>query len=409
MMARERGVASDASWAARSSWDAVVIGAGPAGSTAARVLAERGHAVLIVDKAAFPREKVCGDGLIPDALQCLRRAGLYEAVASRGHRTGTLSVFSPSGVRVDLPGDFVTLPRVELDDLLLQEALRRGAAFRNARVTEVVSRDEGVILRLGEAAEPIRARYAVLATGADLSLTPGLIRDHGRRTDAVALRCYIEAAVDIDELVISFDRSILPGYAWIFPLGNGRYNVGCGVFRRHERHGRVNLRRTFAAFTEQFALARAVWSSRRAATRLIGAMLRCGLELRRAWDGASVVAAGEAIATTYPFTGEGIGKAMESGEAAAEHVSAALDGARDALATYAETLRRRFLPRYAGYHIAENWMSSPWVGDVVARGVRRSSRLRSAAAGVISETADPRAVFSVRALAAGLLKRHRAR
>jgi geranylgeranyl reductase family protein len=387
----------------RRRWDVVVIGAGPAGSTAARILAARGHAVLLVDRSDFPRDKVCGDGLIPDALRCLRRAGLYETVARQGFHTDTLSIFSPSGVRVDLPGEFVTLPRMQLDTLLLRAAVECGAVFHAGRVTALSSQRHGVQLRFRDSATPVQARYAVLATGADASLHPGTAGMAERRADAVALRCYVDSPVGPEELIISFDRSILPGYAWIFPLGRNRYNIGCGVFHRGERHRRVNLRRTFAAFTQRFEPAREVWSARQASTSLLGATLRCGLEPRWAYDGGNVVAAGEVIATTFPFTGEGFGKAMESAEAAAEHLAAALAGDADALAAYPRILHEAFRPRYTGYQLAEHWIASPWVSDLVARGVRRSERLRRAAAGVISESVDPRTVFSVRALAAGLL------
>lgn len=387
----------------RRRWDVVVIGAGPAGSTAARILADRGHAVLLVDRATFPRDKVCGDGLIPDALRCLRRAGLYDAVARQGFRSDTLSIYSPSGVRVDLPGEFVTLPRMQLDALLLAAAVEHGAVFHTARVSGLSPHGAGVQVRLGDAGITVQARYAVLATGADASLHPALAGTGRRRADAVALRCYVDSPVRLDELIISFDRAILPGYAWIFPLGGNRFNIGCGVFHRGERNLRVNLRRTFAAFIRQFAPAREVWSARQASTPLAGATLRCGLEPRWAHDGGSIVAAGEIIATTFPFTGEGIGKAMESAEAAAEHLAAALAGDTGALDAYPRTLHEEFQPRYHGYQVAERWIARPWLSDLVARGVRRSGRLRRAAAGVISESVDPRAVFSVRALAAGLL------
>lgn len=387
----------------RRRWDVVVIGAGPAGSTAARILADRGHAVLLVDRFAFPRDKVCGDGLIPDALRCLRRAGLYDAVTRQGFRTDTLSVYSPAGVRVDLPGEFVTLPRMQLDALLLAAAVERGAVFHTARVSGLSPHGAGVQVRLGDDGFAVDARYAVLATGADTSLHPGAAGTGWRRPDAVALRCYVNSPVQLDELIISFDRSILPGYAWIFPLGGNRFNIGCGVFHRSERKLRVNLRRTFATFTQQFAPAREVWSARQSSTPLAGATLRCGLEPRWAHDGGSIVAAGETIATTFPFTGEGIGKALESGEAAAEHLAAALAGDSRALDAYPRILHEEFQPRYHGYRIAERWIASPWLSDLVARGIRRSERLRRAAAGVISESVDPRAVFSVRALAAGLL------
>lgn len=393
----------------RRRWDVAVIGAGPAGSTAARLLADRGHAVLLVDRSAFPRDKVCGDGLIPDALQCLRRAGLYETVAREGFRTDTLSIYSPSGVRVDLPGEFVTLPRLELDSLLLRAAIERGAVCHTGRVTALTSRRDGVEVRLAGTETAVHARYAVLATGADASLHPGAAGTRPRRADAVALRCYVDSPVGPDELIISFDRSILPGYAWIFPLGRNRYNIGCGVFHRSERHRRLNLRRALVAFTQQFPPARELWSARQASTSLVGATLRCGLEPRRAYDGGSIVAAGEVIATTFPFTGEGIGKAMESAEAAAEHVAAALAGDTAALTAYPRTLDETLQPRYRGYQVAEHWIARPWLSDLVARGVRRSERLRRAAAGVISESVDPRAVFSVRALAAGLLPWPRSR
>ncbi len=385
-------------------WDVIVIGAGPAGSTAARILAARGHAVLLVDRSAFPRDKVCGDGLIADALRSLRRAGLYETVVRRGFSVDTLSIFSPSGVRVDLPGEFVTLPRRQLDALLLQAAVDRGAVFQAGRVTALASQSDGVCAQLHGTADVVRARYAVLATGADLSLHP-TIAEHTRtaRAEAVALRCYVRSPIRLAELIISFDRSILPGYAWIFPLGGNRYNIGCGVFRRNERRRQMNLRRTFTAFTQQFPLAREVWSARSESTPLVGATLRCGLDARRAYDGRSVVAAGEVIATTFPFTGEGVGKAMETAEAVADHLCAALAGEIDALAAYPRTLDATFQPRYAGYHVAERWITHPWVSDLVAQSVRRSGRLRAAAAGVINESTDPRTVFSVRALAAGLL------
>ena len=85
-------------------------------------------------------------------------------------------------------------------------------------------------------------------------------RDHSAA--AVALRRYVAAPVNLAELVISFDRSVLPGYAWVFPLGDGWFNMGCGVFHRGRRASRINLRDTFTAFTERFPTARAIWRQR---------------------------------------------------------------------------------------------------------------------------------------------------
>src|SRR5205807_4321600 len=94
------------------------------------------------------------------------------------------------------------------------------------------------------------ARTALVATGADVGLLRRLGGEVGRRADALAARCYVRSGVALNRLVVSFDRAILPGYAWIFPLGGGEYNVGCGVFERGA--GRCNLRAIFRRFTEAF-------------------------------------------------------------------------------------------------------------------------------------------------------------
>jgi len=111
-----------------------------------------------------------------------------------------------------------------------------------------------------------------------------------------------------------------------------------------------------------------------------------------------VVAVGEQIGTTYPFTGEGIGKAMETGEMAAEQVSAFLDGDARALDAYAERVERDLRPRYHGYEVAQRWLARPWLNDLLSWRMRRGRWLREAAQGVVAETVDPARVFSWRGL-----------
>ncbi|MFW6079845.1 MAG: NAD(P)/FAD-dependent oxidoreductase, partial [Gemmatimonadota bacterium] len=153
-------------------WDVVVIGAGPAGATAALHLAGRGRDVLLVDRHAFPRDKACGDGLIPDALRCLGRAGLERRVRRAGYEMREAAAFGPSRDEVRIRTDFVGLKRLDLDALIVREAVQRGATLHRDRITGVaVAPTGGVVLaeaRDGDA--PIRARYALVATGADASL-----------------------------------------------------------------------------------------------------------------------------------------------------------------------------------------------------------------------------------------------
>jgi flavin-dependent dehydrogenase len=209
----------------------------------------------------------------------------------------------------------------------------------------------------------------------------------------------VRSPVTIDALVISFHRSILPGYAWIFPLGDRQYNVGCGVFYRAGRGGKVNLRDTFMTFCREFPLGRQLVAEAEHVTPLTGARLRCGLDGARAWHGARVLSIGETIGATFPFTGEGIGKAMETGEIAARQIDRAL--AEDNLAhltEFAHVLQQELAPRYTGYRVAQNWLSHGWINDLVASRVRRSPRLQRAIAGVLNETIDPRTIFSWRLL-----------
>ncbi|UCF39933.1 MAG: geranylgeranyl reductase family protein [Gemmatimonadota bacterium] len=380
-------------------WDVVVVGAGPAGATAARELAAAGRSVLLLDRASFPRDKVCGDGLIPDALNALRRAGLYDRIAEDGHPLSVLSAFSPRNIRVDVHGEFMTLRRERLDHILLQAAIERGARFEQARVTELRADDDGVTAVVGGAGDGPRARIAVVATGADVSLLRQAGVAHRSVASAVALRCYVHSPVTIDALVISFHRSILPGYAWIFPLGDQQYNVGCGVFYRSGERGTLNLRETFATFCRQFPLARQLLAEARHVGPLTGARLRCGLDGASACHGRRMLSIGETIGSTFPFTGEGIGKAMETGEIAARQIHRALAEDDHAhLTMFAEVLDRELAPRYTGYRVAQKWLSHPWLNDLVAGRVRRSSRLRHAVAGVLNESVDPRSIFSWRLL-----------
>src|SRR5262249_48970938 len=117
-----------------------------------------------------------------------------------------------------------------------------------------------------------------------------------------------------------------------------------------------------------------------------------------------VLAIGENIGATFPFTGEGIGKAMETGELAAETIDRALHGRNaDGIVSFGERVRRTLGPRYVGYRAAERWLSRPWLTDLVARRAQRSRFVREAAAGILNETIDPKVIFSIRGLARSFL------
>lgn len=382
---------------ARRHWDVAIVGAGPAGSVAACRLVQYGYQVLLIDKAGFPREKICGDALIPDSLKALQRAGLLEEVKALGYTLSEASVFSPSQTEVVVPGEYITLKRRTLDAVIAHRAAALGATFCRGAVQRVqTERDGTVTIGLADGDAPFTARIAVLATGANV----GLLSDAGMlkrpEPSAIAVRQYLTSTVQLDRLVVSYDRSITPGYAWIFPLGNNEYNVGCGVFYRKARHRSINLKEMLARFMSGFPLAQQLVKQQQAATPLKGAPLRCSLTGAQVVSGGSVLAIGESIGATFPLTGEGIGKAMETAELAADAIHASFQtGTTRPLRNLAWKVRTELLPRYLGYEIGERWLSYPWVNDFIAWRVNCSPLLQKVIRGIVSETVDPRRLFSL--------------
>jgi flavin-dependent dehydrogenase len=364
--------------AAASEWDVAVVGPDPP-SMAALNLARRGHRTLLLDKDTFPRDKVCGDGLIADSVRCLTRAGLYDDIRRRSLKSDLGTVYSPSRICFDVPGEFLTLKRVHLDALIVNKAVESGATFCRAKVTGFeVQPDSTLRLLVDQCAESLRARIVFLATGANVEVPSKLGLVTEQRPSGIALRCYVRSSVPLDRLVVSYDRSITPGYAWIFPLADGEFNIGCGISYRNKSILRVNLREAFKSFLTSFPLAAEIMRHAEAISPIRGAMLRCGLSGTHPLGPGNVLVLGESIGATFPFTGEGIGKAMETGEIAAEVAHEALaSGDLTLLSRFPHRIEHELKPKFLGYRIAENWFSRPWLNDLVARRIRSSRFFRN--------------------------------
>src|SRR5262245_35962483 len=216
----------------RQSADAVVVGGGPAGSIAALILARRGIRVSLLEQKHFPRDKVCGDALIPDAIALLESVDLLAKVEAEAHRAHAARVFAPDGGSVKLEASLLTIKRVVFDSILARAAQDAGAnLIEGLCITGPLKNDAGVVTGVrgrddhGDDVE-IDAPITILATGAASQMLASFGVMDRSQPSAVALRTYYEMPnLDPNELIISYEKPVMPGYAWIFPLGNGQANV----------------------------------------------------------------------------------------------------------------------------------------------------------------------------------------
>jgi flavin-dependent dehydrogenase len=222
----------------------------------------------------------------------------------------------------------------------------------------------------------------------------------------VAVRAYVDAPdmPSMPFLCLAFQRTIPGGYGWIFPGPAGRYNLGVGLFGREGRRA-DNLRLLWRRFLETFPPARAM---AKAATRiepLRGAPLACGFD--GVWLGRpGLLLAGEAAGLTYPLSGEGIGKALESGMLAAECVLDALrrgEPPERLLARYGQAARSRFLRRFSGYRAGERLLAWPGLMNLLARRAREGRFVRRQLEAIFAEMAYPDSLFSVPGLLRALV------
>jgi geranylgeranyl reductase family protein len=391
--------------------DVLVVGGGPAGSAAARWLALRGLRVVLADRRTFPRHKVCGDGLISDALEACSTLGLRERVAQKSVHVTELRVYPPVGRHVSLSGDFACVPRHDLDLLLWDAAVEAGAIGRSGldavHALESGGHVAGARFRTPQGDREIRARMTILATGANSTTLGAFGLGVPGRPNAVAGRAYFEApsgvTVGRQPLVIAYDLHWCPGYGWIFPSPGNRFNIGVGLFTSASAS---RLREFWRAFTTRFAPAARIVRESEQLTPFQGAPIRSGLT-GAGFGRPGMLAVGEAAAMTYSATGEGIGKALESGMMAAATAAACLEG-RESIETaherYGEEFRARFLLRYRAYEVAQAWAAHPLVLSVLAARARAGRFARGELEALIAERGDLRRLFSVSGLLAALVR-----
>jgi len=350
--------------------DVIVVGAGPAGSATAFYLAQAGLDVLLLEKSRFPREKVCGDGLTPRGVKALVGMGISVSEQDGWVRNKGLRVIG-AGKRLELswpelssyPDYGLVRPRTDLDEMLARRAQQAGARLHEGVTVTAPVRDDRTGRITGVTAKPADAdaeqtyagRVVVAADGnsSRLSVAMGL-RKRDDRPLGVAVRTYYTSPRHDDDYLESWldlwdgDR-LLPGYGWIFGMGDGTSNVGLGLLNTSTAFGHTDYHAMLRKWLEGMP---AEWGFTEAnrTQPIRGAALPMGFN-RTPHYFHGLLLVGDAGGMVNPFNGEGIAYAMESGEILARIIAQALARARRAdtervLAGYPQAL----VDAYGGYY-----------------------------------------------------------
>ena len=308
--------------------DVVVVGAGPAGSAAAAWAARAGRDVLVVDSAQFPRDKACGDGLTPRAVAELELLGLGPWLDSRiRHRGLRMSGFGGE-VEIDWPGPSFpstgsAVPRTELDDRIREVAADEGAKMLLGVKAVGVQHDSlGRVASLQlDSGASIGCTDLIVADGARSTLGRVLGREwHKETVYGVAIRGYIATPRSNEPWITSHlelrspQGEVLPGYGWIFPLGNGEVNIGVGALATAKRPADAALRPLMSYYT---SLRREEWGFDGEPRLGLSALLPMGGAVSGV-AGPNWMLIGDAAACVNPLNGEGIDYGLETGRLAAE-------------------------------------------------------------------------------------------
>jgi geranylgeranyl reductase family protein len=341
--------------------DVLVVGAGPGGSAAAYHLARHGIDVTLVDRAAFPREKVCGDGITPRGVAAMIRMGVdttdpgFERVLGLRVHSRAATIDLPWPELRSWPDYGLVRTRHDFDAVLVARAQKAGARLvERTDALEPVVRDgwvTGALLRSAEDAEEepteIRARFVIAADGASsrFAKPAGVRRDDSQPLGIAARRYYrvahqpgpwLESWLDLWE-----GDLLLPGYGWLFPLPDGTINLGAGLLNTFTNFKDVSAQRLFDAFASMLPEEWGI-SEQTAIGRVLSGPLPMGFNrIPVAVPGLLLV--GDAVGAVNPFNGEGIAYAMETAEMAAEVVHESLVRGRLGIAaSYPGMLRDRY-------------------------------------------------------------------
>jgi len=380
-----------------------IIGAGPAGTAAALQLAQLNVECIIVDKAVFPRDKVCGDGLSGKVLTALNR--IDPAIATRLKEASFkvnswgVTFVSPArhsldvgyrpdfdskdGTQKETPIGYVC-KRMDFDNFLVDEVKRRKEIqlFENTTVDTYELTPDGYIVTGNKGAFKVKAQLLIIANGAHSSFTKDVAKITMEPKHYIAgIRAYYKnvSGNNPDNFIeLHFLKSLLPGYFWVFPLPNGEANVGVGILSETVRKKKINLKKAMLDIIENDP----VFKERFKDAELISNIEGYGLPLgskKRVLSGERYMLTGDAAYLIDPFTGEGIGNGLYSGRIAALEAAEAIkanDFSATKLAHYDSEVYRIMGPELKLSHRIQKLVNYPWLFNTLMKVSSRNKQLQ---------------------------------
>jgi len=388
----------------------LIVGSGPAGAACAIALGRSGLSVAILDKAVFPRDKICGDALSVDVVNQLsllpgdlssRFDGLDSKVSSYGVR-----IFAPNHQYIDLP--FIhkgeekcgyLCPRFDFDQLMVEELKQfdNVKTFEDCLVEKVEKTETEGLVHTNHGT--FSAKIIAGADGAQSVVARQLGSfKPDRQHFSAGLRIYYEGITSFQEshfIELHFFRDVLPGYLWIFPLANNRANVGIGMLSSVVSKKKINLKTILKALIENNPHLNERFKNAKPLEVAKGYGLPLGSRKRKI-SGDRFLLLGDAASLIDPFTGEGIGNAIRSGRVAADHIMEAFrldDFSASFNFSYDREIYKRMWPELKMSRALQNLCRYPRLFNTVVRKANNSRHIHDLLVGALAQSEKKRTLL----------------
>ena len=381
----------------------LIIGAGPAGTAASIYLAKKGYSSILIDEAEFPRDKICGDAIPGGSFDALKSFGLMDKIEQIGNKSDIKELYPGKDKPVTMGSKSITMPRKVFDNLLLAKAVSLGVKFSVKKFTgNVSSENDGyeveVFCPKTLKKSYIKAKYIIIASGCQSDKIFSSIRTHKfSKPDQIAYRGYYKANWPVKAKKYYFLRELNPGYLWIFPMGDKVFNVGCGGKILKAR--KLNLKwclENFIRETNKSYKCDGEWIQPPK-----GAFLRTNFtNLKALKDYPNIILAGEAMGSTYPFSGGGIGKAITSGIIASRSIISVILGQnirRTLSEEYINSINKEMKPSYyRAFTMCNYFLTKTPMEKFIYNKVFNNSKSPDVIANIICGKITPSSVCSVK-------------